>query len=77
MPVVPGLGAGLWPLLQMTLLPPLTVWIAQWGAGRSATFAMVLDQVKKIECWLDGLPRKCVGFKTAAEVFLQNVALTG
>ena len=37
MPVVPGLGAGLWPLLQMTLLPPLTVWIAQWWAGRSAT----------------------------------------
>ena len=37
MPVVPGLGAGLWPLLQMTLLPPLTVWIAQWRVGRSAT----------------------------------------
>ena len=37
MPVVPGLGAGLWPLLQMTLLPPLTVWIAQWWVGRSAT----------------------------------------
>ena len=35
--VVPGLGAGLWPLLQMTLLPPLTFWIAQWWAGRSAT----------------------------------------
>ena len=43
-----------------------------------ATFAMVsLDQVKKIECWLNGLPRKCLGFKTAAEVFRQNVALTG
>ena len=37
MPVVPVLGAGLWPLLQMTLLPPLTVWIAQWWAGRSET----------------------------------------
>ena len=78
MPVVPGLGASLWPLLQMTLLPPLTVWIAQWWARRSATFAMVsLDQVKKIECWLNGLPRKCLGFKTALEVFLQNIALTG
>jgi hypothetical protein len=37
MPVVPVLGAGLWPLLHMTLLPPLTFWIAQWWAGRSAT----------------------------------------
>jgi hypothetical protein len=36
MPVVPGLGAGLWPLLQMTLLPPLTFRIARWWAGRSA-----------------------------------------
>ena len=24
-------------LLQMALPPPLTVWIAQWSAGRSAT----------------------------------------
>jgi len=37
MPVVPGLGAGLWPLLQMTLLPPLTFWIARRWAGRSVT----------------------------------------
>ena len=37
MPVVPGLGAGLWPLLQMTLLPPLTFWVSRWWAGRSAT----------------------------------------
>jgi hypothetical protein len=36
MPVVPGLGAGLWPLLQMTLLPPLTFWIARRWAGPSA-----------------------------------------
>jgi hypothetical protein len=37
MPVVSVLGAGLWPLLQMTLLPPLTFLIARWGAGRRAT----------------------------------------
>ena len=37
MPVVSVLGAGLWPLLQMTLLPPLTFWIARRWAGRSAT----------------------------------------
>ena len=34
MPVVSGLGAGLWPLLQMTLLPPLTFLFARWWAGR-------------------------------------------
>ena len=37
MPVVSLLGAGLWPLLQMTLLPPLTFLFARWWAGRSAT----------------------------------------
>ena len=37
MPVVSVLGAGLWPLLQMTLLPPLTFLFARWWAGRSAT----------------------------------------
>jgi hypothetical protein len=37
MPVVPVLGAGLWPLLQITLLPPLTFWISGWWVGRSAT----------------------------------------
>ena len=37
MPVVSVLGAGLWPLLQITLLPPLTFWISRWWAGRSAT----------------------------------------
>jgi hypothetical protein len=37
MPVVSVLGAGLWPLLQMTLLPPLTFWFARWWAGRSET----------------------------------------
>ncbi len=36
MPVVSGLGAGLWPLLQMTLLPPLTFLLARWWSGRSA-----------------------------------------
>ena len=35
MPVVSMLGAGLWPLLQMTLLPPLTFLFARWWAGRS------------------------------------------
>ena len=37
MPVVAMIGAGLWPLLQMTLLPPLTIWIGQWWAGRRLT----------------------------------------
>jgi hypothetical protein len=36
MPVAPVLGAGLWPLLQMALLPSLTFACARWWAGRSA-----------------------------------------
>jgi len=35
MPVVSVLGAGLWPLLQMTLLPLFTFLFARWWAGRS------------------------------------------
>jgi hypothetical protein len=34
MPIVSMLGSGLWPLLQMTLLPPLSFLIAQWWACR-------------------------------------------
>jgi hypothetical protein len=30
MPVVPVFGVGLWPLLQMTLLPPLVFLFAKW-----------------------------------------------
>jgi len=37
MPVVSVLGAGLWPLLQMTLLPSLTFLFARWWAGRGVT----------------------------------------
>ena len=36
MPMLPLLGAGLWPLLQMTLLAPLTFWLAYRWAGRGA-----------------------------------------
>lgn len=34
MPVVPVLGVGFWPLLQMTLLPPLVFLFAKWGVFR-------------------------------------------
>jgi len=37
MPVMSVLGAGLWPLLQMTLLPPLTFLFVRWWAGPRAT----------------------------------------
>jgi hypothetical protein len=37
MPVVSGFDAGLWPLLQMTLLPPLIFLFARWWACRSST----------------------------------------
>jgi hypothetical protein len=35
MPVVPVLGVGLWPLLQLTLLVPAALWVAaRWAARR-------------------------------------------
>ena len=34
MPIVPVLGVGLWPLLQLTLLVPVAWAIAAWWAGR-------------------------------------------
>jgi hypothetical protein len=37
MPLAPMLDAGLWPLLQMTLLPSLTFLFARWWANRRAT----------------------------------------
>lgn len=45
---------------------------------KKTDFAMVSrDQVQRTERWINGLPRKCLGFKTAAEAFRQSVALTG
>ena len=34
MPVVPVLGVGVWPLLQLTLLVPLALWVAVRWRGR-------------------------------------------
>src|SRR5207248_11165026 len=34
MPVVPALGVGLWPLLQLTLLTPLSLALGRWGTRR-------------------------------------------
>lgn len=34
MPVVPILGVGLWPMLQLTLLVPAALWCAAWWTGR-------------------------------------------
>jgi hypothetical protein len=36
MPVVPVFGVGLWPLLQMTLLPPLVFVFAKWWVARNS-----------------------------------------
>lgn len=45
---------------------------------KKTDFAMVsLDQVKRTERWINGLPRKCLGFQTAVEAFRQSVALSG
>jgi hypothetical protein len=34
MPIVPLLGVGLWPLLQLALLVPLAIFLAAWWAAR-------------------------------------------
>lgn len=34
MPIVPVLGVGLWPLLQLTVLVPLALWLAAWWSRR-------------------------------------------
>lgn len=45
---------------------------------KKTDFAIVpTAQVKRAERWINGLPRKCLGFKTAAEAFRRSVALTG
>ena len=45
---------------------------------KKTDFAIVpTAQIKRAERWINGLPRKCLGFKTAAEAFRLSVALTG
>lgn len=34
MPIIPGLGVGIWPLSQLTFLTPLTVWVSSRYALR-------------------------------------------
>jgi hypothetical protein len=34
MPIVPLLGVGLWPILQLTLLIPFALWMATWWSRR-------------------------------------------
>lgn len=35
------------------------------------------EQVKRVERWLNSLPKKCLGFRTPAEAFRASVALAG
>lgn len=43
---------------------------------KKTDFAMVsVKQVKQVERWINGLPRKCLGYKTSAEAFRRSVAL--
>jgi IS30 family transposase len=45
---------------------------------KKTDFAIVpTAQIKRTERWINGLPRKCLGYKTAAEAFRLSVALTG
>ncbi len=39
MPTIPSLGVGVWPLLQLALLTPLTVWLSSRYALRKRTHA--------------------------------------
>lgn len=50
--------------------------VRRWLPKKTDFAKVSLDQVKKTERWINGLPRKCLGFKTAAEAFRQSVALT-
>jgi IS30 family transposase len=45
---------------------------------KKTDFAMVLaDSLNRTERWIDGLPRKCLGFQTSAEARRRTVALGG
>ena len=45
---------------------------------KKTNFDLVSDvQVRKIENWLNALPKKCLGFKTPTEVLRASVALSG
>lgn len=45
---------------------------------KKTDFAIVpVAAIKRTERWLNGLPRKCLGYKTAAEAFRLSVALAG
>jgi IS30 family transposase len=45
---------------------------------KKTDFAKVsADRIKRTERWINGLPRKCLGFKTSAEAWRQAVALRG
>lgn len=44
---------------------------------KKTDFANVpVARIRQTERWLNGLPRKCLGYKTSAEVFRRSVALT-
>lgn len=45
---------------------------------RSIDFSTLpLEVIRKTQRWLNGLPRKCLGYKTAEEAFRASVALAG
>ena len=49
--------------------------VRRWLPKKTDFAKVSSDQVRKIERWLNGLPRKCLGFKTPAEAFRLSVAL--
>jgi hypothetical protein len=59
MPVVSVLGAGLWPLLQMTLLPPSRSCLPSGGLVAAQRKELYDESYRRMDEWLDG--RRDVG----------------
>ena len=49
--------------------------VRRWLPKKTDFAKVSSDQVRRTERWLNGLPRKCLGYKTPAEAFRQSVAL--
>lgn len=50
--------------------------VRRWLPKKTDFANVSASRIRQIERWLNGLPRKCLGYKTSAEVFRRSVALT-
>lgn len=51
--------------------------VRRWLPKKTDFAKVPLAKIRSTERWLNGLPKKCLGFQTPAEAFRQSVALTG